>query len=81
MTILVRFAGVYGGLSLALLSGRREPLLPLIAGLIAVGAGSIEHFGPHYWYWPVALWGLIDGAALNAVANQVRAWRQAQRAA
>lgn len=81
MTILARFAGVYGGLALALLYARREPLLPLIVGLVVLAAANVERFGPHYWYWTVALWALIDGVALNAVANRIREWREVQRTA
>jgi len=80
MTILVRFAGIYGGLALAILTPYTEPLLAFISGVVLIGIANIERFGPHYWYWPVALWALIDGAALNALANSLRGWRRAERA-
>lgn len=76
LTILVRFAGVYGGFALALLTVNREPLLLFVSGLCVIAVAHINRIGPHYWYWPVAFWGLCNGAAANAVLNVGRAYIQ-----
>lgn len=76
ITILLRMGAVYGGFALALLTAGSEPLLIFVIGLFVIGVAHINRIGPHYWYWPVALWGMADGAALNAAINVWRKWRE-----
>jgi hypothetical protein len=80
MTILLRFAGVYAGFALALITARREPALVLIIALLATAVPNVNRIGPHYWYWPVMMWGLVNGAVLNAALNYSRrCWPVTQR--
>ncbi|MEN6547910.1 MAG: hypothetical protein ABFE07_17880 [Armatimonadia bacterium] len=72
MLILLRYAGVIGGFVLALTTAGREPALIFIIGLFAVATANVNRIGPHYWYYPVWMWGMVDGAVLNAAINFVR---------
>jgi hypothetical protein len=75
MLILLRVAGVLVGLTLVLRTWRTEPAILFLVGLLIIAAGQVNRIGPHYWYWPAAFWGLLDGAALNAAVNHLRRWR------
>ncbi len=75
MAILGRMFLVYWGFALALIAWPRQPALLLVACLFIVALPNINRIGPHYWYWPVAFWGLADGAALNAALSWLREWR------
>lgn len=76
--ILGRMLLVYGGFALALLTWPRQPALLFVTCLFIVALPNINRIGPHYWYWPVAFWGLADGAVLNAAISSARDWRQAR---
>jgi hypothetical protein len=72
MKILLRFAAVYGGFFLALLTAGTEPLLIFVVGLFGIAAANVNRIGPHYWYWPVAFWALCNAGAANALVNIIR---------
>ncbi|NPV47194.1 MAG: hypothetical protein HPY69_09565 [Armatimonadetes bacterium] len=74
--ILGRLLLVYAGFALALLTWPRQPALLFVTCLFIVALPNINRIGPHYWYWPVAFWGLADGAVLSAAVSALRDWRQ-----
>jgi hypothetical protein len=74
MLIQLRYIGVLGGFLAALLTAGSEPALVFIIGLFAVAAANVNRVGPHYWYYPAAMWGLVDAAVLNAAINLARNW-------
>ena len=74
LLIQLRYVGVLGGFAVALATAGSEPALVFIVGLFMVAAANINRIGPHYWYYPAAMWGLVDGAVLNAAFNLTRKW-------
>lgn len=74
LLIQLRYLGVVGGFAVALAAAGSEPALVFIVGLFAAAAANINRIGPHYWYYPAAMWGLVDGAVLNAALNLARKW-------
>ena len=80
LLIQLRYVGVLTGFAVALATAGSEPALVFIVGLFAVGAANINRIGPHYWYYPAAMWGLVDGAALSAVLNLARRWQSGRAA-
>lgn len=74
MLIQLRLLAVFCGFLIALVTAGREPALVFIIGLFAVAVANINRVGPHYWYYPAAMWGLVDGAVLNAAINLGRSW-------
>lgn len=74
MLIQLRFIGVFSGFLIALVTAGSEPALIFVIGLFAAAVANINRVGPHYWYYPAAMWGLVDGAVLNAALNLGRNW-------
>lgn len=74
MLIQLRFVGIFCGFLIALVTAGSEPALVFIIGLFAIAAANINRVGPHYWYYPAAMWGLVDGAVLNAALSLGRNW-------
>lgn len=74
LLIQLRYVGIFGGFAAALITAGSEPALVFIIGLFAVGVANVNRVGPHYWYYPAAMWGLVDGAVLSAVLNLGRRW-------
>ena len=79
MLIELRLAGVLCGFLIALMTAGSEPALVFIIGLFAIAFANINRVGPHYWYYPAAMWGLVDGAVLNAAFNLGRRWLARRR--
>lgn len=76
MLIQLRLLAVYSGFLIALITAGREPALIFIIGLFAVAMANVNRVGPHYWYYTAMMWGLVDGAVLNATINLLREWRR-----
>jgi hypothetical protein len=74
--IQLRLLAVYSGFLIALVTAGSEPALVFVIGLFAVGVANVNRVGPHYWYYTAMMWGLVDGAVLNAGINLLRGWRR-----
>jgi hypothetical protein len=76
MLIQVRLLAVFVGFLIALVTAGSEPALVFIIGLFAAALAVVNRVGPHYWYYTAMMWGLVDGAVLNATINLIRRWRR-----
>ncbi|MGE5532055.1 MAG: hypothetical protein ACM3VW_08080 [Bacteroidota bacterium] len=74
--IQLRLLAVFSGFLIALVTAGSEPALVFIIGLFAVAVANVNRVGPHYWYYTAMMWGLVDGAVLNAGINLLRGWRR-----
>jgi hypothetical protein len=45
----------------------RAPTVPLLGGLLIVHLPILHVFGPHYYYWPVAWWSMLNATLVVAV--------------
>ncbi len=48
------------------------PTLPLLAGVLIVHLPILHVIGPHYYYWPVAWWSMLDATVIVAVLARLR---------
>jgi hypothetical protein len=74
--IQLRLLAVDSGCLIAIVTAGGEPALVFVIGHFAVGVANVNRVGPHYWYYTAMMWGLVDGAVLNAGINLLRGWRR-----
>ncbi|MFO7946819.1 MAG: hypothetical protein R6V19_08385 [Armatimonadota bacterium] len=55
----------WGGLVVLALSKDRGVSLPLLVCVLVVFIPVVNRVGPHYWYWPLAIYALLNASLLN----------------
>lgn len=68
-----------------LLHARTGPAWPLLGVVVAVHLPILHVWGPHYLYWPVAFWGLLNASLVLYVwerkADRTLQWRKREPSA
>lgn len=75
--VMARFGTMllfWSGLALLLLVRDRGVSVALVVAVVAACIPVLNRMGPHYWYWPLAFWALLNASLLNRLYEVALQW-------